>query len=277
SLQRKLAIGGELGRALSAGGELGIVYQPIALLSSGEPIRVEALARWTHPELGSIPADEFIAVAEQLGLIGKITRYVLSESCAQVAKWRAAGTPMELAVNLSGRDLSDDALVDVVAASLAESGLPAKALTLEITETEVMTDVAEARDVLIRLGALGVRIAIDDFGTGYSSLVYLQRLPLDELKIDRSFVSSVANDISNSIIVRSSITMAHSLGLSVVAEGAEDEVTCAILAEAGCDAVQGYYFSRPLAPAALEQWLEGAPRLGFSRAHVPPFRMMPGA
>jgi EAL domain-containing protein (putative c-di-GMP-specific phosphodiesterase class I) len=139
-----------------------------------------------------------------------------------------------------------------------------------------MTDIGEASHVLRELGRMGVRIAVDDFGTGYSSLSYLQKLPLNELKIDRSFVGTVAHDESNAIIVRSSIAMAHSLGLSVVAEGAEDEITCSVLADAGCDAVQGYYFSRPLSTSALRQWRGTRPRLEFSRELPPTLRVIPG-
>jgi EAL domain-containing protein (putative c-di-GMP-specific phosphodiesterase class I) len=179
-------------------------------------------------------------------------------------------------VNLSGRDLSDQDLVDKVADRLAANGLPPSSLTLEVTETEVMADIVEASSVLGELGRLGVRIAVDDFGTGYSSLAYLHRLPLNELKIDRSFVGNVAYDESNAIIVRSSIAMAHSLGLSVVAEGAEDELTCSVLDDAGCDALQGYYFSQPLDASVLRQWLRLRPRLEFSRDLVPTLRVISG-
>ena len=178
----------------------------------------------------------------------------------------------------SGRDLSDRSLVRKVTEHLGTHGLPPSALTLEITETEVMADIGEASGVLGQLGDLGVRIAVDDYGTGYSSLAYLHRLPVNELKLDRSFVANVAADQSNSIIVRSSIAMAHSLGLTVVAEGAEDEVTCAILADAGCDAVQGYYFSPPLGRDDLLKWFATHPRLRFSH-EIPssrPLRVISG-
>ncbi|HKH87579.1 MAG TPA: EAL domain-containing protein, partial [Acidimicrobiales bacterium] len=245
-------------------------------LPSGQLIGAEALARWNHPELGQVPADEFIAIAEQMGLIGEITEFVLTTACAEAAKWRETGLPLGLAVNLSGRDLSDQHLVEKVAARLAANKLPPGSLTLEVTETEVMADIGEASGVLSELGRLGVRIAVDDFGSGYSSLAYLHRLPLNELKIDRSFVSNLAHDESNAIIVRSSIAMAHSLGLSVVAEGAEDELTCSLLADAGCDAVQGYYFSRPLGASAMREWLETDPSLEFSRELSPPLRVIAG-
>jgi diguanylate cyclase (GGDEF)-like protein len=277
NMERKLVLGGQLAQALAQGRhELYLMYQPIADLDTGELLRFEALARWNHPELGQVPAEEFIGIAEQMGLIGEITEFVLSSACAEAARWRDAGMPIGLAVNLSGRDLSDQSLVDKVEERLAAYNLPASSLTLEVTETEVMADIVEASTVLGELGRLGVRIAVDDFGTGYSSLAYLHRLPINELKIDRSFVGNVAYDDSNAIIVRSSIAMAHSLGLSVVAEGAEDELTCAVLADAGCDSLQGYYFSRPLSTPVLHQWLRLNPRLEYSRELAPTLRVIPG-
>ena len=278
SMQRKLLLGGHLAEALSSGQQLSVMYQPIAGLVSGEVVRVEALARWFHPVHGQVPADEFIAIAEQMGLISQVTDFVLTEACDQAARWRRDGLDIGLAINISGRDLSDRSLVRNITAHLGANGLPASSLTLEITETEVMADIGEASDVLGQLADLGVRIAVDDYGTGYSSLAYLHRLPANELKLDRSFVANVAADQSNSIIVRSSIAMAHSLGLTVVAEGAEDEVTCAILADAGCDAVQGYYFSPPLGREDLLRWFATHPRLRFSR-EIPssrPLRVIPG-
>ncbi len=278
SMQRKLLLGGHLAEALASGQQLSVMYQPIAGLVSGEVVRVEALARWFHPVHGQVPADEFIQIAEQMGLIGQITDFVLHEACSQAARWRRDGLEIGLAINLSGRDLSNQSLVRNILTHLGQSGLPASALSLEITETEVMADITEASEVLGQLAELGVRIAVDDYGTGYSSLAYLHRLPVKELKLDRSFVANVAADQSNSIIVRSSIAMAHSLGLTVVAEGAEDEVTCAILADAGCDAVQGYYFSPPLGHEDLLRWLATHPRLKFSREipSIRPLRVISG-
>ena len=264
SMQRKLMLGGLLVHALETGNELSLKYQPIADLGSGQVVRVEALARWHHPVHGWIPTPEFIEIAEQMGIIGKITEFVLTEACARLAEWRRAGLQIGLAVNLSGRDLSDEHLIDRVAQHLRANGLPAQTLTLELTETEVMADLGHAGKVLNELADLGIGIAVDDYGTGYSSLAYLHRLPVKELKIDRSFVTNLAEDPSNAIIVRSSITMAHSLGLGVVAEGAEDEVTCKMLADADCDLVQGYYLSRPQEPARLRNWLLGGASLELS-------------
>lgn len=271
SMQRRLMLGGHLLHALEQGEQLSVMYQPIADLASGQVMRVEALARWKHPELGWVPAGEFIGIAEQMGLIGQVTDFVLAEACAQAGRWRQAGINLGLAINLSGRELSDDRLVSLVSHHLSKNKLPPQSVTLELTETEVMADLAEVSAVLTRLSRLGVRIAVDDYGTGYSSLAYLHRLPVQELKIDRSFVTNLVDDPSNRIIVRSSIAMAHSLGLTVVAEGAEDEPTCAVLADAGCDAVQGYYFSRPKTAAELQRWLIGGATLSYSK-ELPPLR-----
>jgi diguanylate cyclase (GGDEF)-like protein len=275
NIKRKLLLSGQLAHALALR-QLHVVYQPIADLSTGAVIRAEALARWDHPDLGQIPAEEFIGIAVQMGLISEITNLVLTEGCAQAARWRDEGTPIGLSVNLSGRDLAQHLLVERVAAQLTANDLPASLLTLEVTETEFMADLNQVSRVLSELGELGVRVAVDDYGTGYSSLAYLHRLPVTELKIDRSFVTNVATDQSNAIIVRSSIKMAHSLGLSVVAEGAEDEITCAVLADAGCDAVQGYHLSRPMTAAAFGQWLATTPRLDFSPELPSPLRVIAG-
>jgi diguanylate cyclase (GGDEF)-like protein len=264
SMQRVLMLSGLLTHALESGTELSVMYHPIADVRSRQIVHVEALTRWHHPEHGWIPPDEFIPIAEQIGIINQITDFVLSEGCAHLADWRRAGIQVGLDINVSGRELADGSLVDRVAEQLQRYDIPPGALTLEITETEVMADLLQASRVLDALAALGVRIAIDDYGTGYSSLAYIHRLPVQELKIDRSFVTNLPSEQSNQIIVRSSIAMAHSLGLSVVAEGAEDEVTCAILADAGCDSIQGFYLSKPLAAADLKEWLEAGATLEFT-------------
>jgi diguanylate cyclase (GGDEF)-like protein len=251
SMRRWLMIGGLLTNALETGSELSVMYQPIADIKSGSLVRVEALARWNHPIHGAIPPDEFIGMAEQMGVISQISDFVLSEACAQCAEWRTRGFDVGLAVNLSGREFCETGLVDRIAGHLADNGLPPDVLTLEVTETEVMADLTQVSMVLDELAALGVNLAIDDYGTGYSSLAYLHRLPVQELKIDRSFVTSLPREASNAIIVHSSVAMAHSLGLKVVAEGAEDEVTCSMLAEADCDYVQGYHLSRPITASQL--------------------------
>jgi len=267
SMRRWLMLVGLLTHALQTETELSVMYQPIADVRSRRIVQVEALARWNHPIHGAIPPEEFIGIAEQMGMISQISDFVLSQACAQLAKWRQAGIDIGLAINVSGRELSDGSLVDRVSRHLQAHDLPPDVMTLEVTETEVMSDLAQATLVLDELADLGIRIAIDDYGTGYSSLAYLHRLPVQELKIDRSFVTNLPNEMSNRIIVRSSIAMAHSLGLSVVAEGAEDEVTCAMLADAGCDQIQGYYLSKPKESAELEEWLLQGASLEFAPLH----------
>jgi EAL domain-containing protein (putative c-di-GMP-specific phosphodiesterase class I) len=205
-------------------------------------------------------------MAEQMGVINQISDFVLSEACAKAAEWRRKGLNLGLAVNLSGREFADPGLVKRIAGHLKDNDLPASALTLEVTETEVMADLGQVSVVLDQLAAQGISLAIDDYGTGYSSLAYIHRLPVQELKIDRSFVTSLTSESSNAIIVNSSIAMAHSLGLKVVAEGAEDEATCSMLAEAECDFIQGYYLSKPITSEQLEsKLLEGVPLKGSSR------------
>jgi diguanylate cyclase (GGDEF)-like protein len=267
SMRRWLMLGGLLTHALETKTELSVVYHAIGDVRSGKIVQVEALTRWYHPDQGPIPPDEFIAIAEQMGLINQITDFVLSEACSQLAEWRRAGIDVGVGINISGRELADGSIVDRVAHQLSVHDIPAELLTLEVTETEVMADLLQASRVLDELSALGTRIAIDDYGTGYSSLAYLHRLPVQELKIDRSFVTNLPNELSNGIIVRSSIAMAHSLGLSVVAEGAEDEVTCALLADAGCDFIQGYYLAKPMKPSDLTEWLLQGAALEFARLH----------
>ncbi len=268
SMRRWLMLGGLLTHALETNAELSVVYHAIGDVRSHQIVQVEALCRWNQPEQGSIPPDEFIAIAEQMGMINQISDFVLSEACAHLADWRRAGLLVGTAINISGRELSDGSIVDRVAHHLEANDLPAELLTLEVTETEVMADLLQASRVLDELAALGIRIAIDDYGTGYSSLAYLHRLPVQELKIDRSFVTNLPNEPSNRIIVRSSIAMAHSLGLSVVAEGAEDEVTCAMLADAGCDFIQGYYLAKPMGANDLKAWLLQGASLEFTPLHA---------
>jgi diguanylate cyclase (GGDEF)-like protein len=272
SMQRLLMLGGLLTHALETGTELSLMYQPIGDVQSREIAYVEALCRWNHPVQGFIPPEEFIGIAEQIGLIPQITDFVLNEGCAQLARWRDAGITVGLAVNVSGREFTDINLVDRVEKCLRQYDIPPNLLTLEVTETEIMADLGAATKVLDELSARGIKLGIDDYGTGYSSLQYLHKLPVNELKIDRSFVTNLPNEASNRIIVRSSIQMAHSLGLYVIAEGAEDELTCAMLAEAQCDFIQGYYLSKPQKPAELQEWILGGARLNFA-----PITEIPGS
>jgi diguanylate cyclase (GGDEF)-like protein len=264
SMHRRLMLGGLLTQALEQGDQLHLMYQPIADVATRQIVQVEALARWSHPEHGAIPPDEFIGIAEQMGLVSHITDFVLGEACAQLARWRKAGVSIGLAVNVSGREFADFGLVDRVARQLQAHDLSPELLTLEVTETDVMADFTQAIKVLDALAAMGIHIGIDDYGTGYSSLERLHRLPVQKLKIDRSFVTNLPTDMTMAIIVRSSIAMAHSLGLKVVAEGAEDEVSCAMLADAECDFIQGYHLSRPIAPNDLQEWFLGGASLEFT-------------
>jgi diguanylate cyclase (GGDEF)-like protein len=264
SMQRLLMLGGLLTHALETGTELSLMYQPIGDVRSRDIAYVEALCRWNHPVQGFIPPEEFIGIAEQMGLIPQITDFVLDEGCAQLARWRDAGITLGLAVNVSGREFADINLVDRVEKCLRQYDIPAHLLTLEVTETEIMADLGAATKVLYELSARGIKLGIDDYGTGYSSLQYLHKLPVNELKIDRSFVTNLPNEASNRIIVRSSIQMAHSLGLYVIAEGAEDELTCAMLAEADCDFIQGYYLSKPQKAEDLQEWILGGAKLEFA-------------
>jgi EAL domain-containing protein (putative c-di-GMP-specific phosphodiesterase class I) len=264
SMQRWLMLGGLLTHALETGTELSLMYQPIGDVQSRDIAYVEALCRWNHPVQGFIPPEEFIGIAEQMGLIPQITDFVLNEGCAQLARWRDAGITMGLAVNVSGREFADINLVERVETCLRRYDIPAHLLTLEVTETEIMADLGAATKVLYALSEKGIKLGIDDYGTGYSSLQYLHKLPVNELKIDRSFVTNLPNEASNRIIVRSSIQMAHSLGLYVIAEGAEDELTCAMLAEAECDFIQGYYLSKPQKADDLQAWILGGAKLEFA-------------
>jgi diguanylate cyclase (GGDEF)-like protein len=249
----RLSLVGDLRRAIAAG-DLYLQYQPKVDLRTRSVGAVEALARWEHPVLGPQSPIEFIGLAEQTGLIRPLTRSVLERALTQARAWRDRGLDVSVAVNLSPRALSDPHLADQVAAQLAAARLGADALVLEITEGTLIHDPVRAMETIQALHDMGVELSIDDFGTGYSSLAYLKRLPIDELKVDRSFVANLVTDSSDAVIVRSTIELAHNLGLRTVAEGVEDAATLEHLADLGCDLVQGYHLSRPLMPDALERW-----------------------
>ncbi len=253
----RLALIADLHRAIDEGA-LALHYQPKADLASGRGCGVEALARWPHPDHGLIPPDRFIPLAEQTGLIVPLTAWVLGAALRQCRAWADAGLAVEVAVNLSLRNLRDPDLYPTVANLLRRHGVPPTRLCLELTESVVMADVEGTQATLARLAALGVRLAIDDFGTGYSSLAYLSRLPVDELKIDRSFARRLTTEATNQTIVASTIGLGHSLGLRVVAEGIEDAQTWALLGRLGCDVGQGYYIARPLAADEAGAWLRRA-------------------
>jgi diguanylate cyclase (GGDEF)-like protein len=252
---RKLALVGELRSVIDHEG-LQLHYQPKVEMATGRVIGVEALVRWPHPIEGLVPPDEFVPIAERTGLIGPMTDFVLRTALAQCRLWEEAGQHLSVAVNLSARSLLDADLVDDIARALADSGVEASKLVLEITETSVMSDAEYAMQILNRLSAMGVTLAMDDFGTGYSSLSYLKRLPVDEVKIDKSFVLNMQHDENDAVIVRSIIDLARNLGLRVVAEGVETTSTWAALLDMGCDIAQGYVISRPLPAEQFSVWLE---------------------
>jgi EAL domain-containing protein (putative c-di-GMP-specific phosphodiesterase class I) len=239
-------------------GELRLYYQPKVTLSSAGIHAVEALIRWVHPVRGMVAPGLFIPFAEHTGYIKTLTRWVLTEAIRQCGAWLRQGLAIEIAVNLSARDLMTRDLPEIIAALLQEHGVPANMICLEITESGFMEDPVHAQRLLDRLAAIGLRLAIDDYGTGYSSLSYIMKLPVNELKIDRAFVSHMAEDADLMTIVRSTIELGHSLGLKVVAEGVEDPKGCALLRGLGCDVAQGYYISPPLAADALVGWLGGS-------------------
>lgn len=259
----RLSLETDLRRALDRQ-ELALHYQPKIELRSGRVLGVEALVRWQHPERGLISPATFIPLAEETGLIGPISEWVLARACAQCRAWLDQGLPpLRMAVNLSAVQLARGDLLRQVAEALEQSGLDPGALELEITESTVMENAARAREVLHQLKARGIGLAIDDFGTGYSSLGYLKRLPIDSVKIDRSFVSGLPADADDAAITQAVIAMAHSLGLRVVAEGVETEAQLAFLRHQGCDEAQGYLLGHPLPAEALADFLRRrpAPRL----------------
>ncbi|MEU6945964.1 bifunctional diguanylate cyclase/phosphodiesterase [Streptomyces sp. NPDC046316] len=259
----RLGLLGDLRRALDAG-EVELHYQP-KVRFDGQVAGLEALVRWVHPERGRVPPDEFIAIAESSGLMPHLTEYVLETALAQVARWRAQGLNVPVAVNVSPRDVHTPGFAGAVAARLARHGVPAGALQLEITEHVLLEDPQRAADTMAGLTGHGVKMSLDDFGTGYSSLVHLRRLPVSELKIDRSFVARLAVDAEDAEIVRCTLDLAHSLGLLVVAEGVEDDETWERLRDLGCDAVQGWLVAAAMPPAETTAWLLARGERGWRR------------
>jgi diguanylate cyclase (GGDEF)-like protein len=256
---RRLRLAAELRGAIDRG-ELQLAYQPKADLRTGGIVGVEALARWEHPEIGEIDPAEFVPIAEQTGLIIAMTSAVLDAALARVAAWRALGHDLTIAVNLSARSFLDARLAAEIPQLLAAHDLPAACLELEITESMLMHDPRRARETLERLAATGVGLAVDDFGTGYSSLAHLKRLPVDTIKIDKSFVLDMVEDDADEAIVRSTIELAHNLGLRVVAEGVETAEAWVRLAALGCDFAQGFHLARPLPGPDLLAVLEAERR-----------------
>jgi EAL domain-containing protein (putative c-di-GMP-specific phosphodiesterase class I) len=243
--------------------QLFLHFQPqVSLLDRDGSASVEALVRWNHPVRGLVPPDEFIGVAEQTGVIVALTDWVLAKSLGQCRQWLDDGLDMHVAVNLSPRVLRDPTFPDRLVRLLETHRVPAARLTLEITETAIMDDVAHAIDGLWQLRRIGVRLSIDDLGVGHSSLAYLKQLPVHEVKIDKSFVLNMADDQDDDAIVCAVVGLAHRLRLSVVAEGVETVHARDRLVEIGCDVAQGFWYSRPLAAPDVAPWLSGRADLG---------------
>jgi EAL domain-containing protein (putative c-di-GMP-specific phosphodiesterase class I) len=225
--------------------------------------------RWQHPAHGLLTPPDFVPLAARSGLMPQLTRFVLGEALAQLALWRADGFDLTVAVNLAVTDLLDDDLPRDVGRMLAARDVPPTCLALEVTEDGLIADPDNAAQTLDAIARLGVRIALDDFGTGWSSLAHLRRLPVDELKIDRSFIRDMARDDEDAAIVRTTIDLARSLRLRVVAEGVEDDETWSLLADLGCDAIQGFVLSRPLPGPQIGSWLATRRDGGVARCVVP--------
>jgi diguanylate cyclase (GGDEF)-like protein len=265
----RLLLMGELRKAIDQD-EFTLHFQPKVDLATGQVRGAEALVRWLHPQRGLVPPDQFIAIAEQTGLIRPLSRWVLGAALRQWRQWQLAGLEIEIAVNLSMHDLHDPELPTIIAGLLATWAVAPAWLRVEITESMLMADPTRALTIVTRLREMGVRISIDDFGAGYSSLAYLKRLPIDELKIDRSFVRQLATDENDATIVRSTIALAHDLGLTVVTEGVEDHAAWDRLVAFGCDGAQGYLVSRPLPAADFVAWLSQWAGRPDARRHVQP-------
>jgi EAL domain-containing protein (putative c-di-GMP-specific phosphodiesterase class I) len=256
----QLSLLGELRHAVEHD-ELRLFYQPKIELPTGRVAGAEVLLRWQHPTRGLLYPVDFIPFAEQTGFIRRLTRWTLDHAIAQGARWRNSGSALGLAVNISADDIGDVRLDSRIACLLTRHQLPPQLLTVELTESGFIEDPTRALRMLDAISALGVSLSIDDFGTGYSSLSHLARMPVHEVKIDRSFVQGLESDPEFAPVVRSAIDMGHGLGLKVVAEGIETEAAAARLREFGCDVGQGYLYAKPMPLEAFEAWLVGRERL----------------
>ncbi|EWC43101.1 putative bifunctional diguanylate cyclase/phosphodiesterase [Stutzerimonas stutzeri] len=252
--QEDLSLEQDLRRALNEN-LLSVHYQPIVDGRSGQPVSLEALVRWQHPQQGFISPERFVGLAEQHGFVAELDAWVARRACADLATLLAEGHDLRVAVNCSALNLSNPHMPEVVARIIERTGLDPARLTVEVTENALMNSLGAAVRTLDAVRELGVKVSIDDFGSGYSSLAYLSKLPVDTLKVDRAFVQEIAEQANDRAITAAIIAMAHKLGLKVVAEGVEEEVQLAYLRENGCDFIQGYYYSRPLALPALRDWL----------------------
>jgi predicted signal transduction protein with EAL and GGDEF domain len=235
--------------------EFELYYQPKIHLHSGLMTRVEVLLRWNHPKRGMIQPSVFVPIAERTGFIRPITDWLLERVMAQVRAWQDSGAPVHVAVNISAKSLLDQALPSKIQTLLDRWEVDPRFLKIEITESSIMADPAHALVIMTMIQAMGVRLSIDDFGTGYSSLTHLRQLPIDEIKIDKSFVGGMMTNDADATIVRTVIDLAHNLGKQVCAEGVEDEKTMRMLREIGCDLAQGYWISKPMSAPDLTKWL----------------------
>ncbi|MBV9292694.1 MAG: bifunctional diguanylate cyclase/phosphodiesterase, partial [Frankiales bacterium] len=269
---RRLALASRLRTAIQTG-ELVLYYQPQISADSGLATCAEALVRWQHPDYGLVPPSEFVPIAEQTGAIQELTAWVLGESIRQLARWKRDGLELGVSVNVSMRNLLDASTVDTVKDLLARHDVPAERLTIEITETHVMSDPARTLPLLHALAASGVRLSVDDFGTGYSSLASLGRFPVHELKIDKSFIRDPQAADGSHAIIRAIVSMSRHLGLDTVAEGVEDEAAAELLKGFGCTRLQGFHFARPMPAADLPRWY-AANRMPRPRAERPALRVV---
>jgi diguanylate cyclase (GGDEF)-like protein len=272
TVQRRLELDMDLREALERE-EFFLAYQPTFALSDMTPIGVEALIRWKHEVRGVVQPDAFIPLLEETGLITEVGRWVLHQACLQAATWRRSGYHIDMAVNVSARQLDSDQLVTDIEEALDESGLDARALTIEITETTLMRNVEETARRLLAIKQLGVRIAIDDFGTGYSSLAHLQQFPVDALKIDRSFISGMRHNKEGETLIHTLVQLGKALSIDTVAEGIEEQRELSLLRAEDCDSGQGFLFARPLDVAATEaflsKWAEHSSDASTRSRHLP--------
>ena len=250
---KRLTLMGELRQAIE-NNDLVLYYQPQIEIKTNKIVGVEALVRWQHQEHGLIPPDEFIPLAERTGLIRQLSVWVMKTALAQTEKWHESKLKLEVAINISPVTLLDPDLPETITGHLASVNLEPHYVTIEITEGTIIKDPHLAMDILNRLSAMGIKISIDDFGTGYSSLAYLKKLPVTELKIDKSFVMDMVENENDAVIVKSTIDLAHNMGLKVVAEGVENQEIIEQLTNMNCDILQGYHFSRPLSITDFDSW-----------------------
>lgn len=250
----RLGLSAELGDAV-VNDQLSLAYQPMVDVKSGRIFCAEALVRWHHPDYGQVPPEEFIPLAEQTGCIRPLTLWVIDSALRQARQWKLDGLDLRISINLSVRCLQDRSLPAQVQVLVDRHRIDPSHVILEITESAIMSDPMMARRVMRRLAEMGFHLSIDDFGTGYSSLAYLKQLPVDEIKIDKSFVSRMDRDENDAVIVRATIDLAHNLGLKVVAEGVESTDVWDLLDMLGCDTAQGYYIRPPLTADALSEWI----------------------